>query len=49
MNKTTLSLALAGVLMAGSAQADTLLGLYVGADAWNMDTSGGFANTTSLT
>ncbi|WJG09924.1 TIGR04219 family outer membrane beta-barrel protein [Aliiglaciecola sp. LCG003] len=40
---------LAVSMIAVPVQADTLLGLYVGAQAWNMDTEGGFANDASLT
>lgn len=36
-------------LAAPLAQADTLLGLYMGAQAWNMDSEGGFANVATLT
>lgn len=49
MKKTIITLALTGVLVALPTQADTLLGLYVGAQAWNMETEGGFANESSLT
>ena len=43
MKKTTLSVALVAICASFSSQADTLLGLYVGAQAWNMETSGGFS------
>ncbi|MDF2180327.1 TIGR04219 family outer membrane beta-barrel protein [Aliiglaciecola sp. CAU 1673] len=41
-----ISLAAASVT---TAQADTLFGVYAGAQGWRMDTSGGFANTADLT
>jgi len=44
MKKTALSL---GVIFLGASftsQADTLLGLYAGAQGWNMQTSGGFSS-----
>ncbi|MGS2722037.1 TIGR04219 family outer membrane beta-barrel protein [Paraglaciecola aestuariivivens] len=44
MKKTAISI---GLLMLGAssvAQADTLLGLFAGAQAWNMQTTGGFSN-----
>lgn len=45
------SLLAASLLLATapSAQADTFLGIYAAAQAWNMDTEGGFANSSSLT
>lgn len=49
MKKTIMTLALSSVLVALPTQADTLLGLYVGAQAWNMETEGGFANESALT
>ena len=45
--KTLIALSTLAVLPA--AQADTLLGVYVGAQGWDMDTNGGFANDASLT
>ena len=42
MKKTVLSLGLIAALASVSCQADTLLGLYAGAQGWNMQTSGGF-------
>jgi outer membrane protein len=44
MKKTTLSVALVAICASFSSQGDTLLGLYVGAQAWNMETSGGFSD-----
>ena len=44
MKKTVLTL---GLIVSGTsftAQADTLLGLYAGAQGWNMQTSGGFSS-----
>lgn len=43
MKKTVLMLSLSGVLLTGNAQADTLLGLYMGADGWRTSTDGSFA------
>lgn len=45
MKKTALTLSMAGMLLTPTLQADTLLGLYVGADAWRTATDGGFAHT----
>lgn len=45
MKKTALMLSLGSVLMAGSAQADTLLGIYIGADGWQTSADGSFAQT----
>lgn len=49
MKNTITSLIIATAVVAVPVQADTLLGLYVGAQAWNMDTKGGFSNDASLT
>ena len=49
MKKSIKLAALAASFLALPTQADTLLGLYVGAQGWNMDASGGFANDASLT
>jgi len=49
MKKATLSLGLLALCASYSSQADTLLGLYAGAQAWNMETSGGFSNDGSNT
>jgi outer membrane protein len=47
MKKTTLSIGLIAICASYTSQADTLLGLYAGAQAWNMGTSGGFSNNGS--
>ena len=44
MKKTVLSLGLLMTLASASSQADTLLGLYAGAQGWNMQTAGGFSD-----
>ena len=49
MKKNTLSLGLLALCVSFTSQADTLLGLYAGAQAWNMETSGGFSNDGSNT
>ena len=49
MKKAALSLGLIAFCASYSSQADTLLGLYSGAQAWNMETSGGFSNDGSNT
>lgn len=49
MKKSIITLALGTSLVALPTQADTLLGLYAGAQAWNMETEGGFANSSDLT
>ncbi|GGW64775.1 TIGR04219 family outer membrane beta-barrel protein [Alishewanella tabrizica] len=36
------------VICSASAHADSVIGLYAGADAWRASTTGGFANTTRL-
>jgi outer membrane protein len=43
MKKHTLSIGIVGLLSCFSSQADTLLGLYAGGQAWNMETKGGFS------
>lgn len=43
MKKTSISVGLVALLASYSSNADTLLGLYVGAQGWNMGTSGGFS------
>ena len=48
MKKTALILSVSGLLLTGAAQADTLLGLYVGADGWRTSADGGFANNSQL-
>ncbi|MEP1448743.1 MAG: TIGR04219 family outer membrane beta-barrel protein [Paraglaciecola sp.] len=44
MKKTALTLGLIVSSASFTVQADTLLGLYVGAQGWNMQTSGGFSS-----
>jgi outer membrane protein len=48
MKKTALMLSLSGILLSGAAQADTLLGFYIGADGWRSTTDGSFANSDQL-
>ncbi|WNO60510.1 TIGR04219 family outer membrane beta-barrel protein [Rheinheimera sp. MMS21-TC3] len=48
MIKPVLALSIAGLLFSPAIKADTLLGLYIGADAWRTSTEGGFANTDKL-
>jgi outer membrane protein len=43
MKKTVLSLGLIALCMSHPSKADTLLGLYIGAQGWNMETIGGFS------
>jgi len=43
MKKTALSIGLITLCASFSGNADTLLGLYVGAQGWNMQTAGGFS------
>jgi outer membrane protein len=47
MKKTALSIGLMLIGASFTAQADTLLGLYAGAQGWNMQTEGGFSNDGS--
>jgi outer membrane protein len=44
MKKSLLALGVFSSALCLSAQADTLLGLYAGAQGWNMETSGGFSD-----
>ncbi|MEP1386140.1 MAG: TIGR04219 family outer membrane beta-barrel protein [Paraglaciecola sp.] len=44
MKKTVITLGLITLCSSFSSQADTLLGLYAGAQGWNMETSGGFSD-----
>lgn len=44
MKETVLSVGLMALCVSYSSHADTLLGLYVGAQGWNMETSGGFSD-----
>ena len=43
MKKTMLTLSLCSALISINSYADTVLGLYAGAQGWNMQTSGGFS------
>lgn len=43
MKKTAITLGLISLCASYSGQADTLLGLYAGAQGWNMETTGGFS------
>jgi outer membrane protein len=47
MKKSLLGCALLAASLVAPAQADTLLGAYVGAQAWNMGVDGGFSNKES--
>lgn len=47
MKKTVLATAFAMSLAAPTAMADTLLGLYAGAQGWNTSTSGGFSEDST--
>lgn len=47
MKKHTLAIGMAGLITCFSSQADTLLGLYAGAQGWNMETTGGFSDDGS--
>jgi outer membrane protein len=49
MKKSLLSLCVLSSIMATSAHADMLLGLYAGAQGWNMETSGSFADDANET
>lgn len=49
MKNTALVLSLSGMLLTTTVQADTLLGLYLGADGWRTSTSGGFADNKPVT
>ena len=44
MKMKILTVSMLGALASFGSQADTLLGLYVGAQAWNMETVGGFSD-----
>ncbi|RDV24018.1 TIGR04219 family outer membrane beta-barrel protein [Alteromonas aestuariivivens] len=48
MKTKVFAIALAGAVVAAPAMGDTLAGLYVGAQAWQQDTSGGFADSNSV-
>ncbi|WP_166422770.1 TIGR04219 family outer membrane beta-barrel protein [Paraglaciecola sp. 20A4] len=47
MNKPLCAGALAMALTSLSSQADTLLGVYAGAQAWDMETTGGFSDSNN--
>ena len=47
MNKSLCAGALVLALSSFSSQADTLLGVYAGAQAWDMETTGGFSDSNS--
>jgi outer membrane protein len=47
MKKGLLAAALGCALISTSSHADTILGVYVGAQIWQTDTSGGFADSSS--
>ncbi|MCC2618240.1 TIGR04219 family outer membrane beta-barrel protein [Aestuariibacter halophilus] len=49
MKKHTLLLSAATLLFSGAAYSDTVFGIYAGAQAWQMDASGGYANTSTIT
>lgn len=48
MKKWSLIVGLSSSVLTAPVQADTLLGLYLGADGWQTSTSGSFANSTQL-
>lgn len=48
MKNTALLLSLGSVLIGGAAQADTLLGIYAGADGWRSAAQGSFADNNQL-
>ncbi len=47
MKKMTVAALLMGAGLSGNVVADTFAGLYIGAQGWNMGTSGGFADSTN--
>ena len=49
MKKSLLGCALLAAAVVAPVQADTLLGAYVGAQAWNMGVDGGFSNNENVT
>ena len=49
MKKSIIAFSIVGSMFCSTAYADTLLGVYIGGHGWNMDTEGGFSNTSSLT
>lgn len=48
MKKTLLAAALGSLCFASNAMADTILGVYAGAQAWDTGTSGGFSNNSTV-
>ncbi len=48
MRKNLLALIIGSSLIGSFAQADTLLGLYATVDAWSMESSGSFGNSSSM-
>lgn len=48
MKKTKIILALSGMLISGVATADTLFGVYLGADGWRTSANGSFADSEQL-
>ena len=49
MKKGLLAAALGCALVSTASQADTIAGVYVGAQTWQTDTSGGFADSNNTT
>ena len=49
MKKSLIGITLLNLGLVAPSFADTLLGVYAGAQGWNMGTSGGFANSPDLT
>ncbi len=49
MRKTFIAMALISATSAPCAFADTILGVYAGAQGWDMSTAGGFADDTTIT
>jgi outer membrane protein len=48
MKKTALMLSLSGMLITSTVQADSLLGVYIGADAWRTAAEASYANSNQL-
>lgn len=48
MKKTALILSLSSMLLGGAAQADTILGIYAGADGWRTAAEGSFASSDEM-
>lgn len=47
MKKGLIAVGLGCALMSMSAQSDTIAGVYAGVQAWQTDTTGGFADSSS--